>query len=100
MGHQQGQDLSQLLQVPGPTLYSGTGAPMGMGMEAAKSPGTCWGPRIMLKEVQKISPASRSCVSETKHSPLSCRTQRPHDSSSLSLGQGQVSARSLPAGWS
>lgn len=77
-GSSAGPRLEPAASGAGPTLYSGIGAPMGMGMEVAKSPGTCWGPRIMLKEVQKISPASRSSVSETKHSPLSCRTQRPH----------------------
>lgn len=83
-----------------PNLVQWNWGLMGTGMEVAKSPGTCWGPRIMVKEVQKISPASSSSVSETNHSPLSCRTRRPHGSSSLGLGQGQVSARELPAGWS
>lgn len=55
---------------------------MGTGMEVAKSPGTCWGPRIMVKEVQKISPASSSSVSETNHSlcpaGLEAPTAPPH----------------------
>ena len=94
LDHQQSRDLSHLLPGPGLSLYSGIGAPVGMGTEVAKSPGTCQGPRIMLKEVQENSPASSSSGSGAKYSHLSCRTQRPHGSSPLDLRQGQASAGS------
>lgn len=86
--------MSHLLPVPGLSLYSGIGAPVGMGTEVAKGPGTCQGPRITLKEVQENSPASSSSGSGAKYSHLSCRTQKPHGSSPVDLGQGQESAGS------
>lgn len=86
--------MSHLLPVPGLSLYSGIGAPVGMGTEVARSPATCQGPRITLKEVQENSPASSSSGSGAKYSHLSCRTQKPQGSSPVDLGQGQESAGS------
>lgn len=95
LDHQQSQDLSQLLVVPGLSPDSGIRAPMGMGTEVAQSPGTCQGPRVMLMEVQENSPASSSSGSGAKYSQLPCRTQRPHGSSPLGLRLDQAMAGSL-----